>query len=155
MLTHIKCAVFIVRVMQSECCFLQFLSLVGQLSFRLVEPETFPFEPAETLDLTALLHAVQTHWVDQLLFCLPSLLDLRSCAAPWWVTFSRHPTAMVWICIAKRRRWLGEEMHGVWSRWSQTEEDYRGPWERLWKRTVKHANWIRRMLWIIVDRGSW
>jgi len=26
--------------------------------------------------------------------------------------------------------------------------------ERLWKRTVKHINSTRRMLWIIVDGGS-
>ena len=31
----------------------------------------------------------------------------------------------------------------------------RGPGERLLKRTVKHVNWTRRMLWIIVNGGSW
>jgi len=33
-------------------------------------------------------------------------------------------------------------------------EGPRGPGERLWKRTVKHINSTRRMLWIIVDGGS-
>ena len=28
---------------------------------------------------------------------------------------------LVWACAAKRRWWLGEEMHGVWSRGSQTK----------------------------------
>jgi len=34
------------------------------------------------------------------------------------------------------------------------EENQRGPKQRLWKKTVKHANGTRRMLWIIVDGGS-
>jgi len=35
------------------------------------------------------------------------------------------------------------------------EEDQRGPGERLSKRTVKHVNWTQRMLWIVVNGGSW
>ena len=31
----------------------------------------------------------------------------------------------------------------------------RGHGQRLSKRTVKHVNWIKRMLWIIVNGGSW
>ena len=34
------------------------------------------------------------------------------------------------------------------------EEDQRGPGERLWKRYVKHVNWTRRMLWIVIDGES-
>ena len=34
------------------------------------------------------------------------------------------------------------------------EEDQRGPEERLSKRTVKHVNRIKRMLWIVVNGGS-
>ena len=35
------------------------------------------------------------------------------------------------------------------------EEDQRGPRQRLSKRTVNHVNWTRRMLWVVVNGGSW
>jgi len=31
----------------------------------------------------------------------------------------------------------------------------KGHGEWLWKKTVKNVNWRGRMLWIIVDGGSW
>jgi len=37
---------------------------------------------------------------------------------------------------------------------SRPKKDQRGPGQRLWKRTVKHVNWTKRMLWIIADGGS-
>jgi len=46
----------------------------------------------------------------------------------------------------ERRQWLGEEMYGVWSGGCQRKLG-----ERLWKKTVRHVNWTRRMSWIIVD----
>ena len=33
-------------------------------------------------------------------------------------------------------------------------ERLKSTWQRLWKRTAKHVNWTRRMLWIVVDEGS-
>ena len=36
----------------------------------------------------------------------------------------------------------------------EQEEDQKGPGDRLWKRTVKHVNCTRRMLWIVVDGES-
>ena len=27
--------------------------------------------------------------------------------------------------------------------------------ERLWQRNIKHVNWTTRILWIVVDEGSW
>ena len=32
--------------------------------------------------------------------------------------------------------------------------DQRKLGERLWKKTVKHVDWIERMPWIVVDGGS-
>jgi len=34
------------------------------------------------------------------------------------------------------------------------EVDQAGPGKKFWKRTVKHVNRTRRMLWIVVDGGS-
>ena len=34
---------------------------------------------------------------------------------------------MVWVCVAKRRWWLGEEMYGAWSRGPQTKRKTRKP----------------------------
>ena len=62
---------------------------------------------------------------------------------------------MVWACDAKRRM-IG--LRNVWSmklRFPDQELDQRGPGETLWKRTVKQVNGTRRMLWIVVDGGSW
>jgi len=55
------------------------------------------------------------------------------------IGITAEQVAMVWACAAKRI-WFGEEMHGVWSRGSKTK-----------RKTVKHVNWIKGMLWIIVN----
>jgi len=34
------------------------------------------------------------------------------------------------------------------------EEDQRKLGERLWRKTVKHVNWIGRMPWMVIDGGS-
>ena len=46
-------------------------------------------------------------------------------------------------CVVKR--WLGEEMYGVWSRRSQANRKTKEDLQRLWKRTIKHTNWTKRM----------
>jgi len=73
------------------------------------------------------------------------------------IILNRLQYAIVWACAAKRW-WLGEEMHRAWSRGPQTKRKTKEDLERGCGKglsTVKHSNWRRRMLQIIVNRGSW
>ena len=49
---------------------------------------------------------------------------------------------MVWACAAKRRRWFGEEMHGVRSRGSKTKRKTKEDLERGCGKgqSVKHVD---------------
>jgi len=58
------------------------------------------------------------------------------------------------MCCERKMIWLGEEMYGYQVE-SCRPRGNRGPEERLWKRTAKYVNWTRRMLWVVVDGGSW
>ena len=53
------------------------------------------------------------------------------------------------------RWWLGEEMHGVWSRGQQTKRKTKEDLERGCGKGLKYVNWTRRTLQIVVDRESW
>ena len=48
--------------------------------------------------------------------------ELRETRYRWHgIGITAEQAALVWACAAKRRRWLGEEMYGVWSRRSKTK----------------------------------
>ena len=50
--------------------------------------------------------------------------ELRETRYRWHsIGITAEQAAMVWAFAAKRRWWLGEEMHGVWSSGSKTKED--------------------------------
>ena len=55
--TDIDGSFLVIRVMQAERRFLQFLAFIGQLRFSLVKPETFTFEATEARHLTTFLHS--------------------------------------------------------------------------------------------------
>lgn len=54
--THIQGSVLIIGVLQSQCSFLQLLSLVGQSMFRLIKLKAFTGEPTAALNDLTLLH---------------------------------------------------------------------------------------------------
>ena len=46
------------------------------------------------------------------------------------LVWTAEQAALVWACAAKRRWWLGEEMHGVWSRGPKTKRKTKEDLER-------------------------
>jgi len=97
------------------------------------------------------------HWHSLSLASVKSRLVL-----PFWYRLTRVVVdkgslngCVCYFCCEKKM------MTGCTNVWSMKytvpnqKEDQRGPGDRLWKRTVKHANWTRRMLWIVIDGESW
>ena len=83
--------------------------------------------------------------------------------------YDRYNVVWVWFLITtlgiddiilvlqqNRLQWHGHvPRSGVWNRGSQAKRRPKKNWREVMEKTVKHVNWTRRMLWIIVDGGSW
>jgi len=59
------------------------------------------------------------------------------------------------LCCEKKKMIEWRNVCSMKCRMPHQEVDKRRLGERLCKKTVKHVNWTGRMLWMVVDVGSW